>query len=88
MNHPLIDHTPGTPRSCARIKGKRVTVCYIVYLNKAYDDRGTVVGMLPKDIAEYAHLTYGEVSAALCYYQDYKAEINADIWEQVMLPSN
>jgi uncharacterized protein (DUF433 family) len=85
MEHPLIDRTPGTPKSTACIKDKEVTVGYIVYLNKAYDNRSSVVGMLPKEIAEYTHLTYSEVSAALCYYQEYKAEINADIWEQAML---
>jgi uncharacterized protein (DUF433 family) len=70
---PRIVSTPGTCGGKPRIAGHRITVKHVVLDHQ----RG---GMSPDEIASaYPSLTLGDVYAALAYYHDHRAEIDADI---------
>ena len=65
--------TPGTCGGKPRIAGHRITVKHVVLDHQ----RG---GMSPDEIVSaYPSLTLGDVYAALAYYHDHRAEIDADI---------
>ncbi len=68
-----IVSTPGTCGGSPRIDGHRITVKHIVLDHQ----RG---GMSPDEIvSSYSSLTLSDVYAALAYYHDHRAEIDADI---------
>jgi uncharacterized protein (DUF433 family) len=68
-----IVSTPGTCGGKPRIDGHRITVKHIVLDHQ----RG---GMSPDEIVSaYPSLTLSDVYAALAYYHDHRAEIDADI---------
>jgi uncharacterized protein (DUF433 family) len=70
---PRIVSTPGTCGGKPRIAGHRITVKHIVLDHQ----RG---GMSPDEIVSaYPSLTLSDVYAALAYYHDHRAEIDADI---------
>jgi uncharacterized protein (DUF433 family) len=70
---PRIVRTPGTCGGKPRITGHRITVKHVVIDHH----RG---GMSPDEIVSaYPSLTLSDVYAALAYYHDHRAEIDADI---------
>ena len=65
--------TPGTCGGKPRIAGHRIKVQHIAIAH----DRG---GLTPEEIvAQYDGITLADVYAALAYYHDHRAEIDADI---------
>jgi uncharacterized protein (DUF433 family) len=65
--------TPGTCGGKPRIAGHRIKVQHIVIAH----DRG---GLTPHEIvAHYEGINLADVYAALAYYHDHRAEIDADI---------
>ncbi len=65
--------TPGTCGGKPRIAGHRIKVAHVAVWHER-------MGMSPAQIvAEYPQLTLGKVHAALAYYYDHKAELDADI---------
>jgi len=72
-DHVRIVSTPGTCGGKPRIDGHRITVKHIVLDHQ----RG---GMSPDEIVSaYPSLTLSDVYAALAYYHDHRAKIDADI---------
>ncbi len=68
-----IVSTPGTCGGKPRINGHRITVKHIVLDHQ----RG---GMSPDEIVSaYPSVTLSDVYAALAYYHDHRADIDADI---------
>jgi uncharacterized protein (DUF433 family) len=68
-----IVSTPGTCGGKPRIDGHRITVKHIVLDHQRE-------GMSPDEIASaYPGLTLSDVYAALAYYHDHRADIDADI---------
>ncbi len=68
-----IVSTPGTCGGKPRIDGHRITVKHIVLDHQR-------VGMSPDEIVSaYPSLTISDVYAALAYYHDHRADIDADI---------
>jgi uncharacterized protein (DUF433 family) len=68
-----IVRTPGTCGGKPRIDGHRITVKHIVLDHQ----RG---GMSPNEIVSaYPSLTLSDVYAALAFYHDHRADIDADI---------
>jgi uncharacterized protein (DUF433 family) len=68
-----IVSTPGTCGGKPRIDGHRITVKHIVLDHQRE-------GMSPDEIASaYPSLTLSDVYAALAYYHDHRADIDADI---------
>ena len=77
-NTPLLDRvrivsTPGTCGGKPRIEGHRITVKHIVLDHQRQ-------GMSPDEIVSaYPSLTLSDIYAALAFYHDHRAEIDADI---------
>ena len=70
---PDIVHTPGTCGGRARLAGHRIRVMDVVLLH----EHG---GLSPDEIVQHLpSLRLAEVHAALGYYFDHQAEIQADI---------
>src|SRR5262249_7408804 len=70
-----IVRTPGTCHGKPRIAGTRIKVDQVVVWHER-------MGMTPaKVVAKWPHLTLGDVHAALAYYHDRRAEIDADLAE-------
>ena len=68
-----IEKTPGTCGGRARVAGHRIRVMDIVLLHQSRD-------LSPVQIADlYPSITLADVYAALAYYLDHQAEIDADI---------
>lgn len=67
--HPLIETTPGIAGGKPRIAGHRITVEDIVIWHE-YQGKGSA------QIGDEFDLTPSEVSAALAYYRDHRAEID------------
>jgi uncharacterized protein (DUF433 family) len=69
-------HIVSTPDTCGgkpRIAGTRIQVKHIVVMHERQ-------GMTPEQIvAEYPHLTFDGIDAALAYYRDHTDEVSADI---------
>jgi uncharacterized protein (DUF433 family) len=73
LDRPRITSTPGTCGGKPRIDGHRITVKHIVLDYQR-------AGMSPDEIVSaYPSLTLSDVHAALAYYNDHQAEIDADI---------
>jgi uncharacterized protein (DUF433 family) len=75
--HPLTrEHIVSTPDTCGgkpRIHGTRIRVKDIVLWHER-------MGMSPEEIvSEWSHLTLGDVYAALSYYDDNRARIDAEM---------
>ena len=73
LDRPSIEHieqTPGVLGGKPRIKGKRIAV---VHIKQMHHD----AGMSVEDICRDLPLTPAEVHAALAYYHDHRAEIDA-----------
>lgn len=62
--------TPGTAGGKPRIAGRRITVQQIALWHER-------LGMSPDEIASAYDLTLGDVYAALAYYHDHRAAIDA-----------
>jgi len=72
----LITRTPGIQGGCPRIAGTGVTVKRIAGWHR--------MGMAPEEIAvQYGHLSLAQVHAALAYYYMHRAEIDADLAEEL-----
>jgi uncharacterized protein (DUF433 family) len=77
-NKPTLDRvrivsTPGTCGGKPRIEGHRITVKHIVLDHQRE-------GMSPDEIVSaYPGLTLSDIYAALAYYHDHRADIDADI---------
>ena len=72
MSHIVIDDT-----GVARIAGSRSRVIDVVLDQQAY-------GMTPEQMhQEHPHLSMAQIHAALAYYYDHKAEIDAEIERQL-----
>ena len=68
-----IEITPGVCAGKPRIAGHRITVQNIVIWHER-------MGMSPEEIvSEWPHLTLGDVYAALAYYDDNRALIDAEM---------
>lgn len=69
-------HIVSTPETCGgkpRIAGSRIQVKHLVIMHERQ-------GMTPAEIvAEFPHLTLGDVYAALTYYHDHREALNAEI---------
>jgi uncharacterized protein (DUF433 family) len=69
-------HIVSTPDTCGgkpRINGTRIRVKDIVIWHER-------LGMSPEEIvSEWSHLTLGDVYAALSYYDDNRAQIDAEL---------
>ena len=73
LEMPRIVRTPGTCGGKPRIDGHRITVKHIVLDHQRQ-------GLSPDEIVSaYPSLTLSDVYAALAYYHDHRAEIDADI---------
>jgi uncharacterized protein (DUF433 family) len=71
QNH--IESTPGVRGGKPRISGTRITVSDVAIWHER-------CGRSPEEIvADYPHLTLGDVHAALAYYFDHRDEIRAEI---------
>lgn len=67
-----IAHVPGVQGGAAVIRGTRTPVSTIIAMYPAYgSDVSRIVDALP-------HLSEAEVRAALAYYDEHRAEIDAD----------
>ena len=72
MSHIVIDD-----KGVARIAGSRSRVIDVVLDQQAY-------GMTPEQMhQEHPHLSMAQIHAALAYYYDHKAEIDATIERQL-----
>lgn len=69
-----IEITPGVAGGRPRVTGRRITVPDIVIWHER-------LGRSPDDIAEEYELTLAQVHAALAYYFDHRAEVDAFIEE-------
>src|SRR5436190_20220999 len=70
-----IIRTPGTCGGKPRIAGTRIKVQHVAVWHER-------MGMSPDEIVSaYPHLTLADVYAALAYYHDHRAQIDADIRE-------
>jgi uncharacterized protein (DUF433 family) len=70
-----IVRTPGTCWGKPRIAGTRIKVEQVVIWHER-------MGMSPAEIvSRWPHLTLADISAALAYYHDHRAEIDADLAE-------
>jgi uncharacterized protein (DUF433 family) len=67
-----IEVTPGIAGGKPHIVGHRITVQNIVIWHER-------MGLSPDEIATEYNLTLGDVFAALAYYHDHRAEIDAAI---------
>ena len=73
LHVPRIVSTPGTCGGKPRVAGHRITVKHVVLEHQR-------AGLSPDEIVTaYPSLTLGDVYAALAYYHDHRAEIDADI---------
>lgn len=73
MQTATIDHIVVDDRGVARIDGSRIKVVHLVMDKLAHD-------WTPEQIREqYPRLSLGQVYAALAYYYDHQAEIDAQI---------
>ncbi len=73
VSHAHIAITPGTCGGKPRIAGRRIKVQHVAVWHER-------MGMSPEEIAAtYPMLTLADVYAALAYYYDHRAEIDADI---------
>ena len=70
---PRIVSTPDTCGGKPRIAGHRITVKHIVMCHQRAGDSPDEI------VSAYPSLTLSDVYAALAYYFDHKAEIDADI---------
>ncbi|HZW29348.1 MAG TPA: DUF433 domain-containing protein [Isosphaeraceae bacterium] len=74
----IAEHIVKTPETCwgkPRIAGTRIKVEQVVIWHEQ-------MGMSPAEIvSRWPHLTLADVSAALAYYHDHHAEIDADLAE-------
>ena len=72
----IREHIARTPETCggkARIAGTRIQVKDVAVMHER-------MGMTPAQIvADYPHLTLGDVHAALAYYHDCRDEIDVEI---------
>jgi uncharacterized protein (DUF433 family) len=75
---PSVEHIEVTPGVCGgkpRIKGHRIKVQHVVVWHER-------MGMIPDEIvSQHPGLTLANVHAALAYYWDHRAQIDADIRE-------
>jgi uncharacterized protein (DUF433 family) len=62
--------TPGTAGGKPRVAGRRITVQQIAHWHER-------LGLSPDEIATAYDLTLGDVHAALAYYHDHRAAIEA-----------
>jgi uncharacterized protein (DUF433 family) len=75
MTVATIPHVVIDDKGVARIAGSRIKVTHIALDHVAS-------GMTPEQIREaYPHLTLGQIHAALAYYFDHRAELDAQIEE-------
>ena len=75
MQNTLASHIEMTPDVCGgkpRIAGRRITVHHIAVWHER-------LGRSADDIAREHHLTLAQVHAALAYYFDNRAEVDAEI---------
>jgi uncharacterized protein (DUF433 family) len=74
----IAEHIVKTPETCwgkPRIAGTRIKVEQVVIWHEQ-------MGMSPAEIvSRWPHLTLADISAALAYYHDHRAEIDADLAE-------
>ena len=73
LDRPRIVSTPGTCGGRPRIDGHRITVEDIAIWHER-------MGLSPDEIvADYPTITLSDVHAALAYYYDHRAEIDAEL---------
>jgi hypothetical protein len=73
--HPHIVKDPDLPARLENHPRTRVSMIVMDYLAR---------GLMPEDIIRhYPYLTLSEVHAAMAYYHDHRAEIDAEIQEEV-----
>jgi uncharacterized protein (DUF433 family) len=75
LEMPRIVRTPGTSGGKPRIDGHRIKVEHVAICHER-------MGMSPDEIVSaHPSITLAQVHAALAYYHEHKAEIDADIAE-------
>jgi uncharacterized protein (DUF433 family) len=76
MTIAAIEHIEVDDKGVARVKGSRSKVIQIVM--------DTMNGMGPRDIHDaYPHLSLAQIHAALAYYYDHQAELDAQVKSSV-----
>jgi uncharacterized protein (DUF433 family) len=73
MTVAMIPHVVIDDKGVARIAGSRIKVTYVAREH-------TDLAMTPEQIqASHPHLTLGQIHAALAYYYDHRAELDAQV---------